>query len=146
MSIEENKAVIRRFVQQYKNEHDPTVIDELFSQNFVTHFRLPNVTPDLRGFRSVGAAVIGAMPDITATLEDLLAVDDKVIERTTASGTHSQQLLGIPATNRKVTFTEIHIYRFEAGKIVEHWPEVDFYALFAQLGAIPAMPGAVTEH
>jgi predicted ester cyclase len=141
MSIEENKAAIRRFVEEYKNGHDPAVIDELFSPDFVTHFRLPGVTPDLRGFRAVGSAVIGAMPDVTATLEDLLADGEKIIERTSATGTHTHPLLGIPATHRTVKFTEIHIYRFQHGKIVEHWPEVDFYALFAQIGVIPALPG-----
>ena len=141
MGTEENKATIRRFVQEYKNDHDHRVIDQLFSQDFVTHFRLPGVTPDLKGFRSVGSAVIGAMPDVTVNLEDLMADGDKVIERTSATGTHTNELLGIPATNRTVKFTEIHIYRFDQGKIVEHWPEVDFYALFAQIGVIPSMPG-----
>jgi predicted ester cyclase len=140
MSTEQNKAVVRRFVEEYKNAHNPTVIDELFSQDFVTHFRLPGVSADLKGFRSVGSAVIGAMPDVHVVLEDLLADGDKVIERTSARGTHTQPLLGIPATHREVAFTEIHIYRFQNGKIVEHWPEVDFYALFAQLGVIPAIP------
>jgi predicted ester cyclase len=145
MSLESNKAVVRRFVAEYKNGHDSAVIDEVFAEHFVTHFRLPSVTSDLRGFRSVGSAVISAMPDITAVLEDLLADGDKVVERTTASGTHLHPLLGIPATNRKVSFTEIHIYRFEKGKIVEHWPEVDFYALFSQIGVIPAMPTRSSE-
>jgi predicted ester cyclase len=140
MSVEHNKAVIRRFVNEYKNDHNPAVIDELFSSEFITHFRLPGVTPDLKGFRSVGTAVIGAMPDVKAVLEDLLADGDKVIERTSATGTQTQPLLGIPATGRRVAFTEIHIYRFENGKIAEHWPEVDFYALFAQLGVIPERP------
>ncbi len=142
MSTEENKATVRQFVERYKNGHDSAVIDELFSQDFVTHFRLPGVTPDLPGFRSVGNAVIGAMPDVNVTLEDLLADGDKVVERTSATGTHMHTLLGIPATNRTVKFTEIHIYRFKDGKIVEHWPEVDFYALFAQIGVIPTMPGS----
>jgi predicted ester cyclase len=141
MSIEQNKAVIRRFVQEYKNAHNPAVIDELFSQDFVTHFRLQGVSPDLKGFRAVGSAFIGAMPDVRVVLEDLMADGDKVIERTSAKGTHTQPLLGIPATGHTVTFTEIHIYRFQDGKIVEHWPEVDFYAVFAQIGVIPASPG-----
>jgi predicted ester cyclase len=140
MSTERNKAVIRRFVKEYKNDHNPAVIDELFSPDFVTHFRLPGVSSDLEGFKSVGSAVIGAMPDVSTVLEDLLADGDKVIERTSAKGTQTQPLLGIPATGRQVAFTEIHIYRFEDGKIAEHWPEVDFYALFAQLGVIPERP------
>lgn len=68
-----------------------------------------------------------------------MAVGDKVIERTTAGGTHKGEFNGIPATGKRVEWTEIHIYQLANGKVVELWSEIDFLAILMQLGAIPAL-------
>jgi len=59
-----------------------------------------------------------------------------------ARGTHSGELFGIPATNREIRWTEIHIGRYADGKLVEHWGNVDVLGIFQQMGVIPAPPGS----
>lgn len=78
-----------------------------------------------------------AFPDVHATIEDLLADGDKVIERTTARATSKGTFNGISPTGKPVLWTEIHIYRLRGGRIDEHWGEIDFLGLMTQLGAIP---------
>jgi len=56
-----------------------------------------------------------------------------VVERHTAHATHVGEFNGVPATGRKVSWTENHIYRLENGKIAETWSEVSFHDLMAQL-------------
>lgn len=69
------------------------------------------------------------------TLEILIAEDDYVLERSSVVAFHGGPLLGIPATNKNVTWTENHLYPLEDGRIVEHWQEADFAGVLAQIGA-----------
>jgi predicted ester cyclase len=72
--------------------------------------------------------------------EDLIASGDKVVERSTASATHRGPMMGTAPTNKKITWTEIHIYRLKDGKIAEHWVELSMLELLQQIGALP-QPG-----
>ena len=137
-SAEENKAVVSRFVQEFKNNSNHGIVDQLFTMDFVHHLKDPRLPPGRDGIKAVGQAVVGGFPDVSVTVEDLLADGDRVIERTTARATHTGEFNGIPPTNGQVVWTEIHIYRLEDGKIAGLWSEVDFLGLLTQLGAIPA--------
>lgn len=137
LSEEDQKAVVRRFVEEFKNRGRHDVVYEAFAPGFVTHMRLPGIPPDREGFRMLGKAVVAAFPDVHAEIEDLLVDGDKVIERTTARATSKGVFNGVPPTDKPVQWTEIHIYRLERGKIAEHWGEIDLLGLMAQLGAIP---------
>ena len=61
--------------------------------------------------------------------------------RGTESGTHQAEFLGIPATGKSATWTEIQFFRLQDGKVVEHWVDVDLFSWFTQLGVIPPMGG-----
>ena len=71
------------------------------------------------------------------TVQDLLADGDRVIERTSVRATNTGDFNGIPAAGRPVAWSEIHIYRFEDGKIAELWSGVNFLGLLVQLGVVP---------
>jgi predicted ester cyclase len=76
-----------------------------------------------------------AFPDYTHTPEELLAVDDRVVLRTTNRATHSGDFQGIPPTDRRILFGQIAIYRMVDGKIAEVWEEADPFGPLQQLGA-----------
>ena len=67
------------------------------------------------------------------TVNDTIVEDDRVVECHTARATHVGEFNGVPATGRRVFWTENHIYRLENGKIAEAWSEVSFHDLMAQL-------------
>jgi steroid delta-isomerase-like uncharacterized protein len=137
MSAAENKDVIRRFVQEFKNKANHGIVDELFTANFSHHFNDPRLPPGREAMKLLGQSVVAGFPDVQATIEDLLAEGDKVVERTTARGTHTGDFNGVPASGKPVTWTEMHVYRFEGGKIAELWSEIDFLGLLTQLGVVP---------
>lgn len=89
------------------------------------------------GLRQVGIMMNGALPDVVVTEEDLIAAGDKVVERSSAVATHAGPLMGKPATNKRVQWSEIHIYRLKDGKIIEHWAEIAMMELLQQTGALP---------
>jgi predicted ester cyclase len=83
---------------------------------------------------------LSAFPDTKMTIEDQLAEGDKVTTRWTATGTHTGELMGIPATGKAVTVTGFDITRYSGGKSVEHWGQFDQMGMMQQLGVIPT-PG-----
>ena len=137
-TTDENKRLIRRFVQEFKNKANHGIVDELFSPRFEHHFKDPRLPKGREGMKALGGVVVKGFPDVQATIEDLLTEGNKVVERTTARATHKGEFNGVPATGNKVTWSEIHIYRIEGGKVAELWSEIDFLGIMLQIGAIPA--------
>jgi len=131
-----NKQVIREFTRIFKNEHNVDGIAHLFDKNFTHHFRAA-LPPGLEGFKQIGRGMNHAFPDVVVTEEDLIAGGDKVVERSSAVATHRQSLAGETPTNRRIHWTEIHIYRLQDGKIREHWVEMAMMELLQQIGALP---------
>jgi steroid delta-isomerase-like uncharacterized protein len=138
MSTEANKAVIRRFYEEF-NKQNPAGVVELCAPDYVRHGTgvLPDM--DLAGMKQVMIAIWAAFPDLHDTLEDLIAEGDKVVARTTISGAHRGDFMGIPPTGKRVSFTGIRIDRIKDGKVVESWGNEDDLGLMQQLGAVPQM-------
>jgi predicted ester cyclase len=136
--LEENKSVVRRFSNEFKNKANHNVVDELMTSNFQHHFKDPRLPKGREGMKLLGKSVVMAFPDVHANIQDLIAEGDKVVERTEAHGTHKGEFNGVPPTGRPVSWSELHVYRLEKGKIAELWSEIDFLAIMMQVGAIPA--------
>lgn len=130
-----NKAVVREFTRVFKNKHDVDGIDHLFAPDFRHHFQ-PPVREGLAGFKDIGRMMNTAFPDVVVTEEDLIAGDDRVVERSSATATHAGSLMGESPTKKRVAWTEIHIYRLRGGAIAEHWVEFARLELFEQIGAL----------
>ena len=114
MSIEANKAVVRRMVEEAWNKGDLAALDEICAPDYV-----------LEGQQGVAdlqagiAATRAGFPDWQTTIDDMLAEGDKVAFRWTMRGTHQGEFGGIAPTGKPVKVTGITIVRFAGGKIVE---------------------------
>ncbi|HLE72793.1 MAG TPA: ester cyclase [Anaerolineales bacterium] len=139
MSVEQNKAAARSIVEGI-SRGDTSIIDELFTQNYEDRSAPPGIPPGREGTRQFLAALRSAFPDFKYTLEDEIAEGDTVVHRLTGRGTMQGEFLGMPPTGKQATWQEIHIGRFEDGKIAEHWATVDQMGMLQQLGLMPA-PG-----
>jgi predicted ester cyclase len=130
--LEQNKEVVRRLLTGM-DAGDFAIFDEVFSPNLVVHF----IDGELNRAQTeeTARAFYTAFPDLQHTIEDLLAVDDKVILRATDWGTHEGEFQGIGPTGREVAFEVIVIYRLADGLIVEVWEQGDMLGLMQQLGA-----------
>ena len=139
MSTENHKALIRRFVEEVWNRQNLSIVDELFAANHVFH-AAGGPLLDREGHKQMIAHFESAFPDGRTTTEDMIAERDAVAQRWTYTGTHQGAFQGIPPTGKRVRLTGISIWRFEDGKIVQSWHDLDALGLMQQLSVIPA-PG-----
>lgn len=79
----------------------------------------------------------GAFPDVKVKEEDMIASGDRVVERSSATATHKGSMVGEKPTHKRVAWSEIHIYRLDGGKIMEHWAEISTMELLQQIGVLP---------
>ncbi len=133
---EDNKALNRRFVEEVINQGNIEAIDELIDPGVVDHAALPGFPTGREGAKQFFAMMRSAFPDLHLTIEDMIAEGDKVVMRSTWSGTHQGEFMGIPATGRRVTVSAIDISRVADGRIVEHWEQSDALGLMQQLGVV----------
>jgi predicted ester cyclase len=149
MSTEDNKALVRRFLEEVWNKGNVAVVDELMAPNHVDHFDFPAhiATPAeyqlscvltkqfVPRFRSV-------FPDLHFTVEFQVAEEDMVVTRATVRGTYTGEyrgrvFQGSPPTGQEVTWTQTLINRIADGKIVESWDNEDQLGWLQQIGALP---------
>jgi len=137
MSIEQNKALIHRWVDEVLNAKDTASSDgeALIAHDFVGHLAGFPAVEGHEAYRQLGAAYFSAFPDIHFTIEDMLAEEDKVVIRYTTRATHRGELMGILPTGKQVTVSGISIYRIASGKIVEEWDSYDNLGVMQQLGS-----------
>jgi steroid delta-isomerase-like uncharacterized protein len=121
------------------NEHDPDLVDRFVAPDYRNHNTF--VADGREANRKFWAGFFAALPDLTATMEDLVIAGDRVVGRFVYRGTHAGEFMGIPATGRRVEMRSIDIWRVENGLFVEHWDELNTLELFAQLGALPQPTG-----
>jgi steroid delta-isomerase-like uncharacterized protein len=136
---EHNKAMVRRYLEEVFAEGDLDAIPELFAPDYVEHD--PASPEEIRGHAGVRrdlSVYQTAFSDIEITVEDQIADEDSVVARATLSGTHVEELFGIPPTGNRVTVTGIVIQRVADGRFAEGWWNWDTLGLLGQLGAIPA--------
>ena len=138
MSIEENKALVRRWFEKF-NPQNPASAFEDCAPDFVFHGTGGFPDMDLARVKQLTTAFLTAFPDAHYTLEDLIAEGDKVAYRYTFRATHQGEFMGIPPTGKRLSWTWIEIDRIKDGKIVECWDNSDDLGLMQQLGAIPQM-------
>ena len=134
---EQNKALVRRLLEDDISRGNIAVAEQIIASDFFDHTNPPGMQHGLEGHNAIVALFRAAFPDQWWQIEDLIAEEDRVVARTTMTGTHRGGFFGIPATGRAVRLSGIHILRIADGKIAEHWGNNDDLGLMRQLGVIP---------
>jgi steroid delta-isomerase-like uncharacterized protein len=136
MSAEENRALAQRS-WEIVSQRNPDLIEEYYPTEFVWH----EPDRDIRGYEQAKQFVstfFEAFPDISITIDDVIAEGDKVVSRYTIRGTHQGETQEFgPPTGRQMELEGITIHRFEDGKIVEEWERYDNLSALQQLGIAP---------
>lgn len=136
MSGEENKAIVREFLDEAYGKKNLAIGDKWLSDVSVLHTSGGDIKGG-EGWKKFATAYITVFPDLSITVDDTIAEGDKVVTRWTASGTHKGELQGIAPTGKQMTITGIAIYRLAGGKIAEIWGLNDKFGMLQQLGVIP---------
>jgi steroid delta-isomerase-like uncharacterized protein len=141
MSTEDNKALVRRSIEELWNQGKVALIDEFGDASFIHH------DPDFPTFQTREdykrwvTESRNSFPDLHLTIEDMIAEGDQVAVRWTLRGTNTGAMVTpmyIPATGKQVTVTGTTIDRFADGKLVEDWHQGDIMGFMQQLGLVPA--------
>jgi predicted ester cyclase len=133
---EANKALIRSYIEEMWNKHQPSAADRIVATNFIEHNpRLPH--QGLAGVKQFVTTVLAAFSDYHGELQEILAEGDKVVTRTQWTGTQDGPYEGRPATGNKLIFSTADYFRIENGKIAERWDVVDTLARAVALGLVP---------
>jgi predicted ester cyclase len=127
MLAEQNKAIIRRYLEDFRKDRSPATLDRYIAEDELKqHIAL---------YESV-------LPGYYLEPEDMIAEGDRVMVRATVHGVHNGPFMDMPPTGKTVAFPLMIIYRLEGGKIVQHWMLVDMLAFMQQIGAMPAPAAA----
>ena len=126
------------------NTHEPDLVDRFVAEQYSNHN--PAVADGREANRQFWTAFFRGLPDVTATMEDLIISGDRVVGRFIYRGTHTGDFLGIPASGNPVEMRSIDIWRVADGMFVEHWDELNLMEVFQQVGVIPPLGGDQAAH
>jgi predicted ester cyclase len=130
----ENKEIVRRLFEDGFNRDETALVERLVAPEYVDAAgeRGPGA------FRQVMTRLRGAFPDLTYTLDELLAEGDRVAVRWHWTGTHQGPFRGLSPTQRPVTNTGAAIFRIRGGQIVAASLETDRLGFLQSIGVVPA--------
>ena len=141
MSGTSNEALYRRLIEEGFNRGHLAVVDELVAPGAPEHQR-GGGGDGPEGAKKTINYLRSAFPDFKITIDEVVAVGDKVWARQRGGGTNLGSFAGHPPTGRKAFIDVIDVCRFENGKMVEHWGVPDQLGMMLALGLIapPARP------
>ena len=131
----ENKRIARQVPEAIATERDLDLIEEVFAEDAVEHGPLGDHHGPSEIRENIGG-VLEAFPDLTATVEDIMAEGDAVAMRVTLAGTHEGPFLGFEPTGRTFSIPNLVLTRVEAGEIAERWIQPDLSGQLTQLGLL----------
>jgi len=138
MSVQQNKARARRVFDEVWSQGKLDLTEELLSPDFVGRpggFGKPFKGP--AGAREFLGRFREGFPDMTFSVEEMVAEGDHVAIRWTGAGTHEGDFMGFEPTERRVTFGGMTFLRFARdGAIVEGWTQIDAIGLLRAVGAL----------
>lgn len=136
MSSDDIKAIARRFIDEVFVEGRTEAVDELLADDFVGH-TWPSTGHPKDDLKAAIERTSKGLSDARFDIEDMIAEGDRVAVRLTASATQTGELMGMPASGKRYSIGEIHIFRIRGGQVIEHWHQFDQIAMMKQLGAMP---------
>ena len=138
-SLEQNKALMRNYIEEAWNKGNLDFVDKNFSSDFVGHGTFHGQPTNRDGVKSVISTIRNAIPDLNITIEDMLAEGTKVASRWVTKGTHKGDLMGAKPTGNKISVSETAVFRVKDGKVVEAWANRDDLGFLQQVGLIPPL-------
>lgn len=147
MSIEENKALVRRYFEDAP--HNPAVCDEIFATRLQWHALYHTPCPDFDSTPEIEKAAYErhkkVWGDWIEKINLMIAEGDLVMVHWVGQGKQMGEYFGIPATHKQVAFSGIYIFRIADGKIAEVWNLWDQVGEWQQLGVLPGTKELVAQ-
>ena len=139
--MSEQQALVERMFDEVINAGNLDVADELFASDFVDHGPMGEMH-GLDAFKELVAMWRAAVPDVRCTVENWFESGDMAAWNVRVKGTHTGEMMGIPATGRSFEYVTPNIGRFAGGKAAEHWADQGMFQFLTQIGALAQPPEA----
>jgi steroid delta-isomerase-like uncharacterized protein len=136
VTLDENRALVRRFIDEIFVQGRHESVDELLADDFVPH-SWPSTGDGKGDLKRAMERVALGLANARFAIEDVIAEGDRVAVRVTAQATQVGTFMGLPPSGKTYSIGEIHIFRIRDGRVVEHWHQFDQMGLMRQLGALP---------
>ena len=120
MSLEQNKKIVLQMYRAFDLQ-DIEQGQKFMDTNIVGHGMDGVIRTGVDSFMEYATSMFTIFPDGSHQIDEIIAEGDKVVTYGVFSGTHQADLLGFPATGKKVQFSVFHIDRLLNGKIIKHW-------------------------
>jgi predicted ester cyclase len=142
-SVERNKAVVRRFMDEVSDRGDLSALDELCAPGVVNHAAREELREGVEAFKRLMSLVLEAQADRRWTEQHYVAEGDLVVVYGVREGTwRASTFRGVATPNEGHVSVELaHMFRVRDGLICEHWAVRDDLAMMQQLGALDSQPG-----
>ena len=137
MGIEENKATVRRYIEEILNNLDYTHAKELMHEDFFGQGRNINSVEEHEAFFKKQRQQV---PDMRNSLREMIAEGDKVATISVITATDTSGYAGHPPTNKKLEIKNMAMYTLKDGKIAKGEVLGDSLSMFQQLGFYPPLP------
>jgi predicted ester cyclase len=138
---DENKQIARRVLKELFDNGNLEAADELIHPEFVNHEAPPDNRQGPEGLKETVAWLRGLWGPMHADIDDEICEGDKVVARVTMHGRHVGEFLGRAPTGKEFATKQIHIWRIQDGKVIEHWSVRDDLGQALQLGLIAVGDG-----
>jgi len=139
MSIEKNKALVRRYFEEAP--YNIEICDQIFAPQVfwhaLNHSSDPDFISDPQAEKTAYTKHKTLWGGWSESIDEMIAEGDRVMVRWTFRGMHQGEYLGIPPTNKTVTFSGIYIFRIQDNHIGEVWNLWDQVGEWQQLGILP---------
>jgi predicted ester cyclase len=132
--IDDNLAVVRNMEEDLFNHRDPAAVDRYVSPAYTLRTAEEGAPSGREAIKAYIAGYLDGFPDLHISIDQLLAVGDKVVGVFTFTGTHKGDLFGFTPTGRSISVRQIAIYRLEGGQVVDEWEISDQLGLMQQIG------------
>jgi steroid delta-isomerase-like uncharacterized protein len=136
MSKETNLAALGKFAEAV-NTGKFDLFKEVVAADNIDHDPAQGQVQGPEGYRTFFSGLRTAFPDLSVTLDTMVADDDSIAFAYTLTGTQDGPLDGLAPTGRKVKIRGLQISKFKDGKMVERWGSSDELGMLQQLGAVP---------
>ena len=134
-NLEENKQIVRAFINAAFNEHRADKAADFMAPDIKWHGGTLGTVEGRENFVGLIGAIVGALPDLRNVEQDAIAERDIVSVRALVDGTLKGDLLGITANGKHVQWDAVDVYRIANGKIAEEWAADDLLAFVYGVGA-----------
>jgi len=136
MSIEENKLLVRRYIEEVVNTGDVAKLAEFIAPDYVEEYNNVRRSAGLEGAKAHVGGVRATYPDLRVTVEQQIAEGDWVVSRVTARGTHQGTWLGMKPAGKVVQIVGVNIDKVVDGRIVEHGGAANLLEPLLEIGAL----------